>query len=401
MIKTLLERTFWQDDAWARRDDGSPARPFDTVTDTLSEMMGVRVVPADVTHSALAEGALNLDPVTEPVPANSAITGDGEHGMAVDPRHNASFSAVNALLATGATVNRTAGPLSVGGRGMPAGAFIVSGVEQERAEEIVQDTGTTVFRLEEPTDGEPVKPSRIAMYQRYWGGNMAEGWTRLTLEQSGFSYRTVRDTDIQEDLHDLCDVFILPDDTMDMMAGTEKEIESRLGTVPQPEKYRSGLGDSEFEAIGAFVDKGGTLVAVNRAGQLPIEKFGLQITDVAAGLPTSTFYCPGSMLRIRVDNTHRLGYGMHDQALVMHRNSPVFSVNPTHFNDRYEVVATYLSEDVLESGWLIGEEHLAGKPAMISVRHGKGRIVLYGFQVNFRNQTHGAFKLLFNALHGN
>ena len=401
VIKTLLERTFWQDDAWARKDDGSPTRLFDNATDTLAEMMGVGVEPADVTHSALAEGALNLDPVTEPVPANGAITGDGEHGMTVDPRHNASFSAVNALLATGATVSRTAGPLSVGGRGMPAGAFIVSGVERERTEEIVRDTGTTGFRLEEPANGEPVRSSRIAMYQRYWGGNMAEGWTRMTLEQSGFSYRTVLDADIRGDLHDLCDVFILPDDTMDMMAGTEKEVENRLRTVPQPEKFRSGLGNSEIEAIGAFVEKGGTLVAVNRAGQLPIEKFGLQITDVAACLPTSSFYCPGSMLRIRVDTTHRLGYGMPDQALVMHRNSPVFSVNPTHFNDRFEVVATYPGEDVLESGWLIGEEHIAGKPAMISVRHGEGRIVLYGFQVNFRNQTRGAFKLLFNALYGN
>ncbi len=400
VVKTLLERTFWPDDAWARKADGSPTRIFDTTTDTLAEMMGVRAEPAEVPHADLDVASLNLDPVRDPVATGGAVTGDGTHGMAVDPRHNAAFAAVNALLEKGAEVCRTTGPLSVGGRAMPAGAFIVSGTDQARAEEIVRNTGAAGCRLEEPVDGESLGPPRIAMYQRYWGGNMPEGWTRMTLEQSGFSYRSVRDADIRGDLRDLCDVFILPDDTLDMMAGTEQEIEKRLQAMPQPEAYRSRLGESEIEAIGAFVEKGGTLVAVSRACQLPIEKFGLQITDISAGLPTSTFFCPGSMLRIRVDTTHRLGYGMPDRALVMHRNCPVYSINPTYYNDQYEVVASYPGQDVLESGWLIGEEHMAGKPAMISVRHGEGRIVLYGFQVNFRNQTHGTFKLLFNALYG-
>lgn len=403
VVKTLLERTFWPDDAWARKADGSPTRIFDNATDTLAEMMGVRAEPAEVPHAALDGESLNLDPVIESVPANGAVTGDGAHGMAVDPRHNAAFAAVNTLLEMGADVTRTAAALSVGGRGMPAmppGAFIVSGVDQARAEKVVRDAGAAGYRLEIQVEGEPVGPPRIAMYQRYWGGNMSEGWTRMTLEQAGFSYRSVRDADIRGGLHDLCDVLILPDDTMDLMAGTEQEIERRLKTVSQPEKYRSALGESEIEAIGAFVEKGGTLVAVSRACRLPIEKFGLHITDVSAGLPESAFFCPGSMLRIRVDTAHRLGYGMPDRALAMHRDSPVYSINPSHYNDRYEVVAAYPEKDVLESGWLIGEEHMAGKPAMISVRHGEGRIVLYGFQVNFRNQTHGTFKLLFNALYG-
>lgn len=400
VVKTLLERTLWPDDAWARKADGSPTRIFDNATDTLAEMMGVRAEPAEVPLSALDTGSLNLDPVIEPVPVNGVVTGDGEHGMAVDPRHNAAFTAVNGLMKSGATVGRTSDPLSVGGRALPAGAFVISGIDRNRAEEIIREGGGAGYRLEEPVEGRPLRAPRIAMYQRYWGGNMPEGWTRMTLEQSGFSYRSVRDADIRGDLGDLCDVFILPDDTMDMMAGTEQQVESRLKTELQPEKYRSALGEPEIEAIEGFVRKGGTLVAVSRACQLPIEKFGLHITDVSAGLPESDFFCPGSMLRIRVDNTHPLGYGMPAQALAMHRTSPVYSINPSHYNDRYEVVAAYPGKDLLESGWLIGEEHIAGKPAMINVRHGEGRIVLYGFQVNFRHQTQGTFKLLFNALYG-
>ncbi len=36
------------------------------------------------------------------------------------------------------------------------------------------------------------------MYQRYWGGNMDEGWTRLLLEQFGFPYTTLMDAEIKK-----------------------------------------------------------------------------------------------------------------------------------------------------------------------------------------------------------
>ena len=41
VIKSLLDRTFFPDDAWTRFQDGTPNRPYDTVTDTMAEMMGV------------------------------------------------------------------------------------------------------------------------------------------------------------------------------------------------------------------------------------------------------------------------------------------------------------------------------------------------------------------------
>ena len=53
---------------------------------------------------------------------------------------------------------------------------------------------------------------------------------------------------------------------------------------------------------------------------------------------------------------------------------------------------------ILQSGWLIGEEYLSGKAAMISAKHGKGELVLIGFRVQHRSQAHGTYKLLFNAL---
>jgi hypothetical protein len=61
-------------------------------------------------------------------------------------------------------------------------------------------------------------------------------------------------------------------------------------------------------------------------------------------------------------------------------------------------VATYVERDILQSGWLLGEAVIAKKAAAAVVKHGEGRVVLVGFRPQHRDQTHGTFKLVFNAL---
>ena len=61
-------------------------------------------------------------------------------------------------------------------------------------------------------------------------------------------------------------------------------------------------------------------------------------------------------------------------------------------------LGTYLDRDILESGWLLGEETIANKAAMVAVDKGEGSILMLGFRTQHRAQTHGTYKLLFNAL---
>jgi hypothetical protein len=64
------------------------------------------------------------------------------------------------------------------------------------------------------------------------------------------------------------------------------------------------------------------------------------------------------------------------------------------------VVARYASSHPLASGWMLGPEKIQGKVALLELAHGKGRVILFGFPPQNRGQTHGTFRLFFNALLG-
>ena len=58
----------------------------------------------------------------------------------------------------------------------------------------------------------------------------------------------------------------------------------------------------------------------------------------------------------------------------------------------------HATHDVLVSGWLEGEAVIAGRPAAADVHVGTGRVVLLGFPVQHRAQSHATFRLLFDSI---
>ena len=64
-----------------------------------------------------------------------------------------------------------------------------------------------------------------------------------------------------------------------------------------------------------------------------------------------------------------------------------------------DVVTRYAQADILMSGWALGEERLAGRPAMVRARIGAGDVVLFGFRPQHRGQARGTYKLIFNTLY--
>ena len=64
------------------------------------------------------------------------------------------------------------------------------------------------------------------------------------------------------------------------------------------------------------------------------------------------------------------------------------------------VLASYPRDrNPLESGYLLHPERIQGKAAAVEVNYGKGRIYLFGFKPQWRAQSHGAYKFVFNVLY--
>ena len=396
VVRWLLGRTFYPDNTYTRNRDGSPIRPYDMSTDTMAEFMGVRVDPVDSTVNR------QLETVDKPLSPAGEVT-RGEFGFVLDGRLNDSFKAANLLLAKNVEVRRA----TTAGEGVQIGDFIVATSAADTIlAEVAQTTGVDFLALDTNVRNisQIIRPSRLGMYQRYYGGNMDEGWTRWLLEAFAFPYDTLMDTAITDgNLNDAYDVIVLPADGVARMTGEPSETSGRGGSRPEdyPPAYRSGFGDEGVAALEAFVKNGGTLVTFAQAGDLPIQKFGLPVRNLLAGLSSTEFWSPGSTLKVNIDRTNALAYGMPADGLATFLGgNQVYEVVATPRNDRVKRIVTFVDRDILQSGWLIGEDVIAEKAAMVSVQHGLGQVVLIGFRVQHRAQTHGSFKLFFNALIG-
>lgn len=401
VIRWLLAQNFYPDNHHTRRPDGSPISPYDLSTHTMAEFMGVRVDRVR-THleAPMTRVAWEIDAEGEvPIPAGEVASGSA--GYVVDGRQNAAFQAVNRLFDEGVEVRRV---VDAEHPDLRAGDFLVGANASENLlGEVARETGVDFLPLEADPGAaaRPVERRRIGLYHRYYGGNMDEGWTRMMLEDFGFPYDSILDPDVTaENLTEGYDVVILPYDDLEMFLGPEPSPNDWGANYP-PE-YRSGFGEEGAQALETFVRNGGTLVTFGEAGDLPIEMFDLPVRNVLEGLPSSEFWAPGTTVHVRVDTSHPVGFGMPEDALallgVQGVNHQAYEIIRHDHNERVEPVVNFIERDIMQSGWLVGEEHLSERAALVTVQHGEGTVVLVGFRPQHRGQTHGTLKILFNTL---
>lgn len=408
LIRYLLDRTFFPDNDWTRNKDGSPIRPYDMSTDTMYEFMGVRVDPID--EKLEADLKLVSAPITTPGKINK-----GDAGYLISGAMNESFHAVNLLLAQGVTVRR----ITKESQGLRPGDFVVASAPEATLASIAKDTGVDFQPLKSSvTEGiHDVRKLRIGLYQRYAGGNIDEGWTRWIFDHFSVPYTSVMSTEIKKgDLNAKYDVIIFPEDSTATIIGETAQGEGGRGAAgrggaggggggggfvppPTPPEFRTGIGNEGVAALKTFVEKGGTMVTLGGSSNFAIEKFGLSIHNALAGKSTKEFWCPGSTLKVKVDNSNPIGFGMPEDAFAIYlMGDPAFTLTPTAHNERYEVVVRYADRDILQSGWLIGEQEIATTAGVVAAHMGTGKIVLIGFRTQHRAQAYGTFKLLFNNL---
>ena len=93
----------------------------------------------------------------------------------------------------------------------------------------------------------------------------------------------------------------------------------------------------------------------------------MPVRDLKRGLSRDQHFAPGTILKIEVDTTHPIGYGMAAETYGFYNNSPFFALVEGFASQRTTVVARYPNDEVVASGWLRGEELMTGRAAVVSV----------------------------------
>ncbi|MGH7612556.1 MAG: M14 family zinc carboxypeptidase, partial [Gemmatimonadales bacterium] len=234
------------------------------------------------------------------------------------------------------------------------------------------------------------KAPRIGLYRSY-AAPMDEGWTRWVFDTWKVPYISLVDSVVRAGrLKERFDVILLPDQP-------PRDIADGLSGRRYPAPYSGGLGPDGIQALRQFVADGGTLVALNDASRFAIQALLLPVRNVLEGVPGEDFYAPGSIFRIQIDQSQRIARGMPSQTAAWFEDSPAFDVLDS---TQVRVVARYPDdpEDVLLSGWVRHPERVAGRAALVEVRIGAGRVVLFGFRPQYRGQSLATYPLLFNSL---
>jgi len=250
-------------------------------------------------------------------------------------------------------------------------------------------------------------PVRIGLWDRY-GGSAPSGWTRFILDQFEFPYEVVFPQVLNGGgLRERFDVLIFVTDAIPARDGAEGEFEI-FGTGPEeiPEEYRYMLGSVTVKEtvppILEFLRAGGTVVTIGTSTVLAAHA-GLAVSNHLVDgegnpLGEAEYYVPGSVLRVRLDNTLPIAWGLPEEADVFFDNSPVMRLQPATADRRVTPVAWFDSRVPLRSGWAWGQERLQGGTAVAEARVGEGHLYLFGPEIANRGQPHGTFTFLFNGI---
>jgi hypothetical protein len=365
-------------------------RPYDVSAWTLPLMMGV-----EVERAALPSGLSAFKAEAPRLDAASAVA------LTPDGPENARL--VNAALRSSGRVAIARSALTVGGREWPAGTVFMdaAAARAARGKGVPGQAWTAVPDV--PAAAEPLTAPRVGLYKP-WAASMDEGWTRFLLEQYGFEPKTLDNKAVRAGaLRTSFDVIVLPDVPREVIAsGKPKREEGEMRYFAElPPEYAGGLDKEGSGALRQFVEQGGTLVAFSAACDYVLEEFNLPVRNALARVRPDEFGVPGSLLRVDVDPSLPLTYGLPATVPVFQDKAIAFDTAlPGAEMDRF-VLATYPSveRDILLSGWANGIDRLEKRAAAVATTFGKGRLVLLGFRPQHRAQTPATFPFVFNALY--
>ncbi len=372
--------------------EGPMITPYDSAGWTLPLLTGVR---SQALQEPPAEDLIKrFDPETW---AEPLIEGAGDYYL-IPARNLASFKLANRLLDLGLPLQRVLREEP----GIPAGDFLLP-VETLAGAKLLELAGKerlVIGRCTPPpgTAKQSLKKIRLAVFQPHIPV-IDEGWTRWVLDNYGFSFSTVKNSDLQDkSFAGKYDLLIIP--SMNRSIIVDGKYSAAAQPPHFPPAFQGGIGKQGLENLLDFVRRGGRLVLLDAAYEIARQDFKLPIRNVLEGVPRSEFYCPGSILRLQIETTDPLGWGCREEGILFFAGSAAFRTDiPREVKSGRSVAARFAEQGPhLLSGYLLGEKHLDRTVAAVRFSYQQGEIVVLGGRMQYRGQSLASFKLLFNSI---
>jgi hypothetical protein len=274
---------------------------------------------------------------------------------------------------------------------------------------------------------------RLAVWHT-WADTESTGWVRYVLDREKVPYAYIRDDDIRAgNLRARYDVIIFPHNYLglqDQIQGIDKKWGPmpytktkefpNLGVPDASEDITGGIGWGGMSNLEKYLAEGGLLITLGNGSTLPLE--GGLVRDVYR--KGGAFFTPGSELKVKfVRPDHPLAYGFPEVTSAFRTGLPVYDISVSgrrgvvlqwgtklRAEDREEPgpeaakpkdakdQAKKEEVKMLVAGAVKGEDELEGRPAILDIPAGKGRVIAYNFEPIHRDFNRSDFRFLWNAL---
>ncbi|GHT64369.1 peptidase [Bacteroidia bacterium] len=394
---------------------GPPKPPYDLAGYTLAFQMGVqfdRILDGFEGPFEKISGLLT--------PPAGKIQGSGNAGYLLSHQVNDAFVGTTRLLAGGEEIYWLTAPLKANNKTYPEGTIYIPAKSSTRAhlQKLADELGLNFDAVSSKPQGDALKirPVKVALWDRY-GGSMDSGWIRWLLEQAfPFPFDVIYPQALDAgNLKKKYDVIIFPGGAIPAFGidasgfGRGGRGDNNNNVVPDEYKDRTGnvTAEKTIPQLRKFAEEGGVLLAIGSSTDLgyhlglPLVNALTEIDSEGAvkRLPREKFFVPGSVLRVKVDNTNPVAYGIPEDLDLMYSNNPAFRLLPEAKLKGVNSVAWFPNAEPLRSGWAWGQFYLNGGSAVVEAPVGKGKVFLFAPEITFRGQPHASFKFLFNSIY--
>ncbi len=391
VVATHQPRGNWADQLLGTDEYPVDDLPYAEATTSLPLQLGVDVAAIEEPVEADLERVDAIGVPEVEMPAAPGASG----AYLVRPESYGTIPMVSALQKANIATFRAGAEFTADDTAYPAGTYVVPATPQARRVLATSsaDVGVPVAATSEApaVEGVQLKPrTRVGLLRG--ANNMPGGWDMYLMDQYQVNYEVVGAQDFTSGkLSDVYDTILLPH-------GISKEdVVEGLDPAEYDEEFAwaYGVGAEGWDMLREFVRDGGTLLAIGDSVATAQELLDLPI-EPALPEDSEEFATGGSLLHHQFDTSDMVAWGMPEQWPVWLYDTQAW--HPT--GPGADVASRYPDEDVLASGYLRGEEHVAGAANVVSFDVGEGKVVTYGSEVTFRSLPRSSFNLVYNAVYG-